>query len=263
MTPPLDALVLVARLKDPELGEAVDLAGRRMSRQFVLYDLLRHEQALAAAADGRGRTEVSRILDLAQMAYGELVGFLVGRPDHLLDEARDGEWTLRDLLRHAIAVEVRYAAQVEWAASRMDEAPLAIPDARLPCDRLSPPEPDFADSRSGSMLRLLGLFGEARARSDAVLADIPDETLGRASLWGQLEMPVRMRLHQIAAHLTEVLVQSEKMLASEGGGGEAQRILGHCCAVRGSHERWSDAAARVSLDARYEDLARSIMAGTM
>lgn len=256
MPPPLDALAAIARFSDGALTDRVDVGDGKASRQFVLYDLLRHEQALAAQFQPAARSEVARILDLVQMAYGDLVGLLVGRADDLLASARDGEWSLRDLLRHAIAVELRYAAQVEWATTRREEDPLAIPDARLPCDRLSPPEPDFADSRAAGGARMLELLGEARARTDRLLGAVSDAVLARPSMWGQLQMPVRMRLHQSAAHLAEVAVQSEKMLAIAPDG-EARRILRRCCAMRGLHERWSETEGRARLDDRYRTLAGS------
>lgn len=253
---PFDVLAAIARSPNSALTDAFEKGGRPMprGRQLVLYDLLRHEQALAAGRQAADRTEVARILDLVQMAYGDLCGLLIGRPDDLLERARDGEWSLRDLLRHAIAVELRYAAQVEWAATRRDHDPLAIPDARLPCDRRAPPELDFADSRTAGIARLLELLGAARARSDQLLAAIPDAALTRPSLWGQVEMPVRMRLHQSAAHLTEVAVQAEKMLGADATGAETRRILRHCCRMRGWHLRWSDATARAQLDSRYRAL---------
>jgi hypothetical protein len=219
----------------------------------LLYDLLRREQTLSAEAAPAAWTEVERILDLAQAAYGEMVGLLVGRPDDLLDSTRDGDWSLRDVLRHAMAVELRYGAQVEYSATRRDDEPLGIPAGRLPCDRLAPPEPRFAGSRAGGIADVLELLGAARLVTDERLASIQDTRLARPSLWGTEVLTVRLRLHQIAAHLTECLIQSEKCLVADGSS-EARRILRHVCAMRGSHERWSAPDARADLDARYRDL---------
>src|SRR6266513_2437942 len=105
MPPPLDALAAVVRLDDDALA-----AEERGSRRDASYGLLRREQAIAASAQP-ARSEVSRILDFAQAAHGDVVGLLVGRDDRLLASVRDAEWTLRDVLRHAISVELRYAAQ--------------------------------------------------------------------------------------------------------------------------------------------------------
>lgn len=257
MPPPLDALALIAQLPDSALSGSVDLGdGRKAQIQWAMYDILRHEQAQSTGALPGSRPEIARILDLAQMEYGDLVALLSGRADDLLETLRDGDWSLRDLLRHAIAVELRYAAQVEYAASRRDDEPLAIPDERLPCDRLSPPEPQYANSRDGGLKRVLELLSDARATTSRRLAALPDAVLSRPAVWGKLELNVRMRSHQIAAHLTEVIVQSEKMLGADAVGSEAQRILRRCCAIRGAHELWSDAAVRGELDSRYRHVAR-------
>jgi hypothetical protein len=255
MSAPLDALGTLAGLRDSELSRQVDVgAPSKAPIQFVLYDLLRHEQAIAVGAQRAAESEIARILDLAQATYGDLIGVLVGRSDKDLDNTRDGEWSLRDVLRHAIAVELRYGAQVEYSALRGDQEPIAIPPERLPCDRLSPPEPQFAAARVAGISQILELLGLARLTTDARLDAVPDDTLARPSLWGTQPMPVRMRAHQIAVHLTQCAIQSEKCLAAKDAS-EARRILRQICASRGAHERWSDSAARAELDDRYRQLA--------
>src|SRR5437764_474690 len=224
MPPPLDALAAIVQRDDGALA-----ADERSSRRDALYRLLRREQAIAASAQP-ARSEVARILDFAQAAHGDVVGVLIGRDDRLLDSARDGEWSLRDVMRHAIAVELRYAAQVDYSASRADADPIQIPPALLPCDRLSPPESEFGLSPSGGVLELLRLLGNARTSTDARLARLPDAVLGRPSLWGKQQIDVRMRLHQIAAHLTETAIQMEKIV---GSGGELRAIVRRCCITRG------------------------------
>lgn len=251
MPPPLRELGAVARLGDGALVEKVGPAGKRTSRRDALYGLLRGEQAIFASSQPL-RSEVLRILDFAQAAYGDLVGLLVGRDDRLLDTGRDGDWSLRDVLRHAIAVELRYAAQVEYSATRTESDPVEIRPDRLPCDRLSPPEPEFAGSRDGAVLELLELLGTARAGTDARLAKVPDSALSRPSLWGTTRFDVRMRLHQIAAHLTESAIQIEKIV---GGEAETRAIVRRCCVTRGMHERWSPAKERGVADESYRGLA--------
>src|SRR3989442_9876839 len=216
MPPPLRELGTVARLSDETLAQKVGASGSRIPRGVALYGLLRREQAMFASGEWRPRSEVSRILDFAQAAYGDLVGVLVGRDDGLLDTARDGEWSLRDVMRHAIAVELRYAAQVEYSATRAESDPVGIPPGLLPCDRRSPPEPEFAHSRDGGILKLLELLGAARAGTDARLAKVPGSALTRPSLWGTMNLDVGMRLHQIAAHLTETAIQVEKIIGYGG-----------------------------------------------
>jgi hypothetical protein len=197
-------------------------------------------------------SEVSRILDFARAAYGDLVGVLVGRDDDLLEDGRDGDWSLRDVLRHAIAVEVRYTAQVNYSATRAETDPVEIPAGLLPCDRLSPPEPEFALARDGGIHELLELLGTAREASHARLAQVSDSALRRPSRWGSQLIDVRMRLHQIAVHLTETAIQVEKIV---GASGELRSIVRRCCSTRGLHERWSPANDRATLDESYRTVA--------
>lgn len=255
MPPPLAALGALARLDDHALGQPATAGDLRTERRQLLYELLRREQALAAAESPQ-RSETSRILDFAQAAHGDLVGLLVGRDDTLLDTARDGEWNLRDILRHAMAVELRYAAQVDYSATRAEGDPVPIKPELLPCDRLSPPEPEYASSRRGGIEELLSLLGRARERTDARLDQrVRDDALTRPSLWGTLEVDVRVRLHQIAAHLVQTTVQIEKIVEARG---EARAIVRRCCAVRGSHERWSEKLSRAVLDDFYRELVKTV-----
>ena len=240
MPPPLPELASIALLDDSDRAD-------RGLRRDALYALLRREQSIAADRSS-ARPEVSRILDFAQAAYGDLVGVLVGRDDKLLDSARDGDWTLRDVLRHAIAVELRYAAQVDYSATRADSDPVEIPPELLPCDRLSPPEAEFGGSRRGGVHEILELLAKARAMSDSRLASVPDSALGRPSQWGKKLIDVRTRLHQIAVHLTETAIQVEKIVER---GGEFRAIMRRCCMTRGMHERWSGAKERENLDESY------------
>ena len=85
MPPPLSAVAAFAALSDHALSQKVDEGGVIRTVQFALYDLLRQEQSLVVAAGSVDRSELSRILDLAQMAYGDLAGLLAGRDDALLD----------------------------------------------------------------------------------------------------------------------------------------------------------------------------------
>lgn len=236
----------------PPLAALADLLRRPSSEQLHegLYAILRAEQAVVASH--AERTEVSRALDLAQAAYGDLVGVVVGREDALLDGARDGEWSLRDLLRHVIAAELRYAAQIDYSATRADGDPVPIPPDRLPCDRLSPPDPAFAGSRDGGIVEVLELVGVARRSTDTRLATLGDETLARPTRWGAHDTDVRTRLHQIGVHLTEAAIQAAKMLADSPG--DLRGIVRRLCFIRGLHERWSDSVARGELDRRYAKL---------
>ena len=242
-----------ARLADlPDDSLRLSIDGRPL--RFHLYAALRREQRAAARLfTSPERREPSVILSFARSACNEIGALLSGRDE--LDSARDGDWTLRDLLRHAIAVELRYREQVLWSAERGDADPLAIPEARLPCDRLSPPR-EYAASLTADVAHVLELLGRARSRSDERLSPLPDASLERPSLWGELEIDVRERLHQISAHLVEVVIQTEKMLGTRES--EARRIVRRIAALRGMHEDRTPARELAQLDERITALARAL-----
>lgn len=246
----MDAAVLasLAALSDDALDRRVD----GYPIQFHLYAALRREQRAVIATSRAEQSEADLILSFARSALADLVALLVGRS--VIDTARDGDWTLRDLLRHAIAVELRYCEQVLWSAHRSDDEPLAIPAERLPCDRLAPPLPEFTDARTGDIRRVLDLLAGARARTDARLASLSPAALDRPSLWGSARIDVRERIHQISAHLVEVVVQAEKMLGARDP--EARRVVRRIAAIRGFHEGLSDPMDIAGLDGQLEQLAR-------
>jgi len=246
------SLAILGNVPDNHLGELV----RGQPLQVHLFGALRREQrAFTAVVHSKG-SEASRILAFARAAYRELAALLSG--GDVLDSARDGEWSLRDLLRHAIAVELRYRAQVLWSANRGDADPIGIPPDRLPCDRLSPPGPEFADTISGSIERVLNLFGAARAGTDRQLATLETSVLARPSVWGSLQVDVRERLHQIGVHIVEVNLQAEKMLGATEL--EARRIVRRIAATRGMHEALSERHLPEELDRALATLADEVAA---
>lgn len=255
------ALARLASLDDAELARAAQWRGRRATAQFVLYSLLREEQlALVRAQRSWEPTEAERILALAQQAFGDLRGLLVGRPDSLLDRPPAAEeWSLRQLLRHVLAAELRYATQTLYSAHRADDEPVAIPPERLPCDRLNPPEPQYAETRTAGIARILDRLAAARAQTDGLAGGLADALLARPSIWGEREVDVRYRLHQVGAHIAEHAIQCEKILSVLGErDGEARRIVRRISAARGAHEAVSEAAALRALDGEYATVAAAL-----
>jgi uncharacterized damage-inducible protein DinB len=136
---------------------------------YALYSALEEEQmaVTALAPDG---DEASRILVLAQIAFGRLRGLLAGVDDELLDRApAEGEWSIRRTLEHAISVERSYRANTQHALVRRDDEPLTLPADRRP-------QPDPADT-SGGALDILAAFAARRAETDALLAGLDAQQL--------------------------------------------------------------------------------------
>jgi hypothetical protein len=252
------ALEALAALPDAALHQVSGPPGEARSVQSLLYAALRREQAAVVASRPQGTSEPDQIMSFARAAYHDLVALLGHEASDVLDTARDGDWSLRDLLRHAIAVELRYREQVLYSAGRRDDEPLAIPASRLPCDRLAPPEPAYAETAAAPMERVLALVGQARQQTDERLATLSQVDLGRPSLWGQLEIDVRERMHQIGVHLVEVILQAEKMIDRTAPGAEARRIVKRIESARAMHQQRSGAAVLSRLDAELEAIARDL-----
>jgi uncharacterized damage-inducible protein DinB len=212
---------------------------------------------MAAAALTPDGDETSRILTLAQIAFGRLRALLVGIDDDLLDRApAAGEWSLRETLAHAIGVERSYRANTQHALVRGDDEPLTLPTERRP-------KPDPADT-SGGMLDILAAFAARRAETDAALAGLDAQQLVRPSQWGRFAAPhridVRFRLHRFASHIVEHTVQCEKAIESLGVTlNDPRAVVCAIGAMRGAHERRSPRAVLDALDAAL--LARADAVG--
>jgi uncharacterized damage-inducible protein DinB len=213
---------------------------------YALFNALEEEQ-MAVTALAPDSDEASRILMLAQVAFGRLRGLLAGIDDDLLDRApAEGEWSVRRTLVHAIEVERSYRANTQHALVRGDDEPL-----KLTADRR--PKPDPADT-AGGVLDILAAFAARRAETDAALAGLDADQMVRPSQWGPYEVShqvdVRFRLHRFASHIVEHTVQCEKAIASLGVTlNDPRAVVRSIGAMRGAHERRSSRAILDSLDA--------------
>jgi len=213
---------------------------------YALFNALEEEQRAAAALAPDG-DEASRILTLAQIAFGRLRGLLAGVDDDLLDRApAAGEWSIRQTLAHAIQVERSYRANTQHALVRGDDEPLTLPADRRP-------KPDPADT-SGGVLDILAAFAARRAETDEALVGLDARQMTRPSQWGPYdishEIDVRFRLHRFASHLVEHTVQCEKTIETLGTTlNDPRAVVRSIGAARGAHERRSPRSVLDGLDA--------------
>jgi uncharacterized damage-inducible protein DinB len=213
---------------------------------YALYNALEEEQMAVAALAPDG-DEASRILTLAQVAFGRLRGLLAAIDDDLLDRApAEGEWSVRETLVHTIGVERSYRANTQHALVRRDDEPLTLTAERRP-------QPDPADT-SGGVLDILAAFSARRAETDAALAGLDASEMVRPSQWGPYEVPhridVRFRLHRFASHIVEHTVQCEKTMDALGVTlNDPRAVVRSIGATRGAHERRSSEAVLDALDA--------------
>jgi hypothetical protein len=219
-----------AALDDEALGRPWSWRDKPMDVRFALYRTLEDAQEAHARVSAGQHPESRRILAMAQRAFGDLRGLLIGLPADLLDRAPSaGEWPLRETLRHMLLIERRYAAQTRYAVERKDSEPVRIPDDRQP----TATEADVG----GDIAAILARIGEARAETSRWLADAQGTAMTRPTIWAGHDVDVRFRLHRFAAHIVEHTIQCEKTLSALGWRAtEGRRIARHVAAAIGELE---------------------------
>src|SRR5262245_509697 len=132
--PDFDAtLEIAAALDEPALAQRWVHRERPMDVRYALYRTLEDAQEAHVRVTAQPHPESRRILSLAQRAFGDLRALLVGLPVDLLDRApREGEWPVREALRHMVWMERRYAVQTLYAVDRSDTDPMRVSDDKLP-----------------------------------------------------------------------------------------------------------------------------------
>jgi hypothetical protein len=246
------ALERAAALDEAALARPWLYRDQPMDVRYALYRTLEDAQEAHARVAAQPHPESRRILSLAQRAFGDLRGLLVGLPVDLLDRApREGEWPVRETLRHMLLVERRYALQTLYAIERRDSDPLRIPDDRLP----TPTQIDV----SGGVRDILARIGEARAETNRRLGDVAPAGMTRPTVWVRYEIDVRFRLHRFAAHVVEHTVQCEKTLAALGSQPtEGRRIARRLAALVGEIEGLGGLAEARDIENRLAERLASV-----
>jgi hypothetical protein len=252
----LDAsLERAAALDEAALARPWLYRDRPMDVRYALYRTLEDAQEAHVRVAARPHPESRRILSLAQRALGDLRGLLAGTSTDLLDGAwREGEWSVRETLRHVLVVERRYALQTAYAIERADVDPVRIPDAHLP----TPAQIDV----TGGIRDILARIGEARTETNRRLGDLSPAAMTRPTLWMQYEVDVRFRLHRFAAHLIEHTIQCEKTLTALGWQPtEGRRIARQLAALAGEIDGLGGLAEARDIDRRLAERLASATQG--
>ena len=252
MTPFASAMARCARLDEDALAQKWSFRDKPMDVRYALYRTLEDTQEALVSAAAGAHPESRRILALAQRSFEDLRGLLIGLPDDLLDKApRPGEWPVREVLRHIVWIERRYAVQTLYAVERADAEPIRIPDARLPALA-------HVDV-SGDVATVLARIGEARAETDERLGNLAPAAMTRPTMWVSYDVDVRFRLHRFAAHVTEHTVHCEKTLGALGWQAtEGRRIVRRIWSLLGELEGLGASAAARDIEARLVERVASI-----
>ena len=249
------ALAGFAALDEDVLSRPWRWLGGTLDARYALYRALEEAQEACVVAAAGPQPESRRILALAQRAFGDLHGLLIGLPTDLLDrEPRPGEWPVREVLRHMLSVERRYAVQTRYAVERGDAEPVRISE-----DKLSTIPPGDV---GGDVDAMLARLGQARAETNRRLGDLALVALTRPSVWVKVEIDVRFRLHRFAAHVVEHTIQCEKTLAALGWRPtEGRRIVRQVAAALGEVEGLGALTQARAIEARLAERFGSVGAG--
>jgi len=246
------ALARCGTLDEDVLARPWPFRGRPLDVRYALYRTLEDAQEVSVRVSASAHPESRRILALAQHAFGELRGLLAGLPDPLLDRApRAGEWPIREVLAHMLAVEERYALQTRYAVERTDADPMRIPDNRMP--------PTAQAHIAGEVDAILARLAEARADTNRRLGDVTPAAMTRPTVWVGLDVDVRFRLHRFAAHVVEHTIQCEKALLALGWRQTEGRLIARrLAAVVGEIEGLGAIAEAGQIEARLAERLASV-----
>jgi DinB superfamily len=224
------ALAGFAALDEADLMRPWPWRGRPLDVRYALYRTLEETQEAHVRVVAGPHPESRRILALAQRAFGDLRGLLVGLPADLLATApRAGEWSVREVVAHLLLVEQRYALHTLYAVERSDAEPVRLPDARLP--------PLTPGDDGGTVDAILARLAAERAETNRCLDNVALSAMTRPTIWSGYDVDVRFRLHRFASHLVEHTVQCEKTLAALGWlPAEGRRIVRRITATLGELE---------------------------
>ena len=249
MTDLTAVLTKLAALDEDALARPWTWRGGKTDLHYALYGALEEAQEAYVRVSAGQHSESRRILALAQRAFGDLRGLLIGLPADLLEAPpRPGEWSAGDTLRHLRAVEQRYALHTLYAVERPDREPVRIPDDRLP--------PTAPTARGGDLGALLEQLAEARAETAHRLDEVSPAAMTRPTIWAHWEVDVRFRLHRFASHLVEHTVQCEKTLDSLGWRQtEGRRIVRRISAALGELEGLGARAELREVEARLTGIS--------
>jgi len=257
----------------------------RSYREGVRYAFLRtYEELRQLAAElaaqrscaGPQVTPAQRALAQYQAAYRDWQAVWLGVKTEWFDRApAEGEWPLRKVYGHVVAVEREFYARIHFAVDQFDQAlfPSVMPDAVI--EELLEPYADFERLQAGESLERLSIYhDELRLRVVNEFCTLGEKELQCGSLWWEgAPYPVQFRLHRFDAHLRQHIVQVEKTLHCIGGGPqEIHRLLRLIYAALAEAEgaligAWHLAPERLAaaervITARSEELEKRLASGS-
>ncbi len=179
----------------------------------------------------RQPTQTQRILAQYHQAYRDLTAVLAAVRTEDLDRApAEGEWPLRETLKHMLGAEYGFLTVSRLGFERHRERKTGEP----PDDEWNAFRAPYAEARDAVQESLgTATIDEARAAFFDVhvrvlyeLGDIADDEIEAPAWFWDGSMPLRFRLHRFEEHLRQHTIQLDKTLVAIGRApSEAQRLV--------------------------------------
>lgn len=193
---------------------------------LTAHHILRDTAAAAAAARlraGQPFTEAQRILAQVHEAYRDLTGALAGTSEAELDTAPpDGQWSLREVLKHMLGAEVSFLAAIEVGLDAVRAGkPSEGSEAAWEAKRHPPEDP------AGSRVDALNALFRSHVAILRALASMTDAELDTPTFfWEGAAYPARFRMHRFEEHVRQHTIQVDKTLVAIGHPPtEAERLV--------------------------------------
>jgi hypothetical protein len=217
VTQAVEALVrATVDLPDSEMDRAwvwreYDEEGLRFALLMAQHEL-RDLAVRLAAMRPAPPSQAQRILGQYHHAYRDLTGALAGLRDADLDRVpKEGEWPLREVIKHMLGAEYGFLGTVQYARDPNRPADEEKAGDQWPTWRK---EHGYAapDALPGGIADVRNAMFEIHRRVLRELGDLRDGELEKAAgFWDGLKA-IRFRLHRFEAHMIQHTVQVDKTL---------------------------------------------------
>lgn len=216
-------------LSDEDMGREwkwreYDEEGLRFALLMTHHELRDLAVQLAALRQAQP-TQAQRILAQYHQTYRDLTGLLAGVRTEDLDRApSEGEWPMRETLKHMLGAEHGFLAVNRYALTHhragMHDEP---PDEEWPVFRKDYAAP--ADAVDGTIENIRNSFFTIHRRILRELDDVTDAELELPAWFWDADKPIRFRLHRFEEHFRQHIIQLDKTLAVVAPPTEAHELV--------------------------------------
>ncbi len=223
-----------SELPDEALDRDWTWGDHRENLRIALFGTYQELRALAVdlrlgrTGAGDPPSKAQQLLAQYHAAYHDLLAVLLDVTDAELDRPpAEGEWPLREVLKHIIDADRTFYGLVHQAVQRARAGLEPGPLARKELGELVGPRKKFKELMQGS--DLAGILAYYEAHHNRVLEEAAgwdDADLAALSpFWEKAPKTVHYRLHRFDAHLRQHTVQAEKTLTAIGRPATEAKLL--------------------------------------